>query len=862
MPSVISEIKQWAKQLPFWEQAALDKTLSDHQFIEADYDELLQYLLEDAGLSSQVKRPRPQFSVLNATTDDSEAALGLIRLEKVFNMNNINALVSGQTLTFCPTLTAIFGANGSGKSGYARVLGCAGFTRGDKQVLPDFTKPYDTNIIISADIEVFDGSSSRIINYCVGSPCHELSQCYVFDSTSVRVHLTQSNAFSFSPAGLSYLTQFADVTDNVRHRLSIVLEQCNQPHGFSSLFQGESNITKVISELGANTNFEEISRLASVTTDDEKKINELDKDIATLKARDIPKEITKISQTIKDLSTLKQKILPCVRALNDGATNAIKDAVAQYKQRESLAQRLGADQFQANNFTQIGTEIWNHFIESARGLAEAESSENNLYPKVDDYCLLCHQPLTKEAYELIMRLWEYLKGDAQAQLAQAEKEVDELRRINDSLDLDFFTEQSVYYRELQEHSSTLVSKLTSFIEFCRMRHLLINQLIDTHETQTFSPLPDNCVVDLDNLVSDLETKKGQLEAQNPSERIETLSQALLTLQHRVILQKHINEIKDYVTKRQWAQRASNIGGDTRHITGKYKQLFNDLVTDRYIELFNQILRDLQRPLSVEVRTTGRKGKTYKQIILQVDESVPSDVATPDKILSEGEKRAVALADFLTEVALDTTSRTIILDDPVTSLDLEWREMIASILAKEAVNRQIVVFTHDLPFLYFLKKHGEINSIPIMTHWIQRTNNKPGFVSLNSSPALERDYRKPTKPREYYQKALGSSGSERADYLRLGFDALRTCYEAFVVYDLFAEVVTRFDERISFGRLKGIKWDDSIVNEANDKYELLSKYIGGHLHTDGYLPQDDPQILLQETEAFEDLQRRLKVLKKS
>jgi len=34
-----------------------------------------------------------------------------------------------------------------------------------------------------------------------------------------------------------------------------------------------------------------------------------------------------------------------VRALNDGATNAIKDAVAQYKQRESLAQRLGADSF-------------------------------------------------------------------------------------------------------------------------------------------------------------------------------------------------------------------------------------------------------------------------------------------------------------------------------------------------------------------------------------------------------------------------------------------------------------------------------------------------------------------------------------
>jgi hypothetical protein len=861
MPSVVSEIKQWAKQLPFWEQAALDRTLTGRQFSETDYNDILQYLLEDSGLAV-AKSPRPQFKVLNTTTGEYEADVKLARLEKIFNMNNINALVPGQTLTFCPTLTAVFGANGSGKSGYARVLGCAGFTRGDKQVFQDLTKPYDDNVVLSADIEIFDGSSTRIINYCVGTQCPELAQCYVFDSTSVRVHLTESNAFSFSPAGLSYLTQFAEVTDNVRHRLNMLIEQHNQPHAFLSLFQGESSITKVISELGTNTDLIELSGLATITSENENKIRELDKEIATLKARDILKEIEKISQTIKDFSTLKQKILSAERALNDEAITTVKDAVDQYQQRESMAQRLSADQFKTDRFTQIGTEAWHHFIESAKELAEAEGSEDIPYPQVDDYCLLCHQPLSREAYELLTRLWEYLKGDAQAQLAQSEKVVIGLRRINDSLDLDFFTDQSVYYRELQEHNNILVPKIIAFVDSCRLRHFLIDQLINTRQSITFPPLSDDCVVDMDNLVSNLETQRHQLEAQNPAERIESLSQELLTLQHRVILQKHIDEIKDYVAKRQWAQRACNIGGDTKHITGKHKQLFNNLVTDRYLELFTKILKELQRTLSVKVRTTGRKGKTYKQIVLRMDESAPSEIATPDKILSEGEKRAVALADFLTEVALDTTSRAIILDDPVTSLDLEWREMIASILANEATNRQVIVFTHDLPFLYFLKKHAESNSIPIMTHWVQRINDKPGYVALNSSPALERDYRRPIKPREYHKKALDSSGSERSDFLRLGFDALRTCYEAFVIYDLFEEVVMRFDERISFGRLKGIKWDDAIVNEANDKYELLSKYIGGHLHTDGYLPQDDPKVLLQEIEAFENLRQRLKLLKKT
>ena len=238
MPSVVTEIKQWANELPYWEQAALDKVLADRQFTDADYDELLEYLLEDAGLAKHTGK-RPLLQILNTKTGDTEPPGGLMRLEKISNMENINALVSGQTLLFCSGLTAIYGATGSGKSGYARVLGCAGFTRGDKQVFPDVTKPYTTDMVLSADIEVFDGLSPRVIHYRIGSQCPELAQCYVFDSTSVHVHLMGSNAFSFSPAGFSCLTRLSDVTDNVREHLSMRIDQRMRPHTFSSLFQGK-----------------------------------------------------------------------------------------------------------------------------------------------------------------------------------------------------------------------------------------------------------------------------------------------------------------------------------------------------------------------------------------------------------------------------------------------------------------------------------------------------------------------------------------------------------------------------------------------------------------------------------------------
>jgi len=97
-------------------------------------------------------------------------------------------------------------------------------------------------------------------------------------------------------------------------------------------------------------------------------------------------------------------------------------------------------------------------------------------------------------------------------------------------------------------------------------------------------------------------------------------------------------------------------------------------------------------------------------------------------------------------------------------------------------------------------------------------------------------------------------------MRLGFGALRTSYEAFIIYDLFEEVVRRFDVRISFGRLRGVKWDESIASEVNTKCELLSRYIEGHLPSNGYIAKPDPQVLLSEIEAFEELRKKLKKLK--
>ena len=72
---------------------------------------------------------------------------------------------------------------------------------------------------------------------------------------------------------------------------------------------------------------------------------------------------------------------------------------------------------------------------------------------------------------------------------------------------------------------------------------------------------------------------------------------------------------------------------------------------------------------------------------------------------------------------------------------------------------------------------------------------------------------------------------------------------------------RFDERISFGRLKDIVWDQSIADDVIAACARLSRYIEGHLHSDAFGAQKPtPRTLLDEIEGFEALRKRLRSLR--
>ena len=868
MPGVFEEIVSWAETLPFWEQAALNKIIAGEQITEDFIDELTDYLLEDAELQ-EPQRERPALchlapQAVNPLIGDCTR----VQLRRLSNLKSINALVENQVLEFGPQLTAIFGANGSGKSGYARVIASSAFTRGDRQILPNVitaqtsTGPMEVDI----DLEIIDLKTKKrhpiTIHYKVGETCPQLKSFYVFDSTSAKNHLTRENPMSFAPAGLEIITRLSALTDQVRKNLD---KRCGEKnclnHSFEALFQGDSSIREMISNLGAATDIQALRNMAQVTGKDRKQVDELELQIAELRNEKVQEQIQEIVQEIKDLEQLIKSLNLITDTVN-GDASQVENLISDWQSSCQLVDSAGSEGLESSHFPQIGTGAWRSFIVAAYQLGQAEKPE---YPLDGDHCLLCHQPLSSNARGVISRVWEIVTSQAQDNLVKVEAELRQYSEEFDDIDFTIFDESTVSYRYLQQNHPPVFSETQKYIEVYRKYRDALMGSIARYSVDHYPPISTDVTDALRSIIDQLHQEKRHLEEKNIEAEIQQLDKQLHELRHRMVLSEALDEIIDFVERTKWVQEANKpkVKRSTRHITRIFDDMFDRLVTQEYIQLFQDTLRDLKCPMRVKISTRGEKGETHKQIIMVREDNQAAE-ASPDAVLSEGEQRAVALADFLTEVALDKNSCGILLDDPVTSLDFEWKETIAKHIALEAKRQQVILFTHDLHFLYCIKTFAKDESIALESHWIQKRNEIPGWVFLGNSPAAEKDFKDSKKAKEWLQKtdAPDLSAEDEAHCLESGFGALRTSYEAFIMYELFGDVVSRFAERISTDRLKNVYFDESIRDEIIKSTGRLSRYITAHSHSDKYVAQKPTIAMLEdEIKKFDELKNRLKQLKK-
>jgi len=119
--SILQEILSWAQSLPTWQSDAVARLLAKQTQTADDLDDLYALLKVAHGIPDpKGRKPKP------LTADQIPAPVKAsihVELRAMKNLRHVNAIAENQYLPFgAAGLTVIYGDNGSGKSGYSRVL--------------------------------------------------------------------------------------------------------------------------------------------------------------------------------------------------------------------------------------------------------------------------------------------------------------------------------------------------------------------------------------------------------------------------------------------------------------------------------------------------------------------------------------------------------------------------------------------------------------------------------------------------------------------------------------------------------------------------------------------------------------------
>jgi hypothetical protein len=819
--NVWQALDTWAQTLKPWQRFILYHATRNGVLDDAQIDECYNLFLENVGLKTEVDREIIQLEV---TGRPDTAAPSSLRLDRIIELKGINALPVNSSLVFSPYLTIIYGRNGAGKSGFARLFANACFSRHKPDILCNIyeavqTAPSATFHIITETLD------AQALPFTIGIDHPELKRISFFDNTVALQHVSKANPFEFRPSGFDVFPEMARVYQLLNVRIEVEINSRTTDVNFANSFIGDrTEVSNFIATLNASTDIAILEKLAIYGEAENARLKEMCDQIIVLKSKSPEKQIELLSQAFSDIKTLLEKLGTLSAFFTAEQASKRSELVKKAKNMAEAARVVGSEQFRQPFFNATGSPEWLNFTKTAHALSKKESIN---YPTQNDYCLLCERPFDSISQKHVQALLAFVESDAQQKSRVAalavQSEIDTIQRCN----VHVFSEDSRVHAYLQKVDPALTKMVE---EVVRQSATTKEQTISSLQNQTLfngSVNVQNILDALNTLLNRIVVDLRRLQTDTTPKVIASLELERQTLRHREVLKQLLPAIKKYITDKAWCGKAlsSKLVFNSRHITEKEKEMFAEIIGETYKERLSEECNKLECTLPIQLETSGQRGQTVRAIRMVGGHQ-------PEFILSEGEQKAVALADFLTEVSLNPVNAGIVLDDPVTSQDHERKELIAERLVKEAAVRQVIIFTHDLVFLNMLLKSADVGNVEFQAHWIDRNaDGKPGLVTLNDVPATTKFYDNTDRAKQCLAEARSLTGTRQNDIICKGMANLRRTIEETTAKKLFKGVIPRWEDRVMVTSLKKVNWDNSLADALVTEYERLSAYIDAHSHTD-------------------------------
>jgi energy-coupling factor transporter ATP-binding protein EcfA2 len=853
--SLETEVKKFADELPYWSKFLAEKILSGKTISDNDIDISYFYLLEHLKLKEETVKPEITIKYNTANNGNYKPDLLLMRIE---NVEGVNALVENQIIEFSPNLTIIYGANGSGKSGYVRLLKKVFYAKAQEEILP--------NVHIDSGHKnvnakfTFKSNNTEIPLTYEKRENNEFQQFAVFDGKGLLKQLSEKNEFEFRPAGLSFFADYTNAVNRVEQKLNTEIQtkqSGNTASDLSDLFDGDSEIKTIVQNLKAETKIDDLKKYTPFYDEDKTQKEAIQKqyDELLLASKGKEKEIKNLETVKSLLAQNKQAIEKLNQCFTTDVITKIKTAITDCVTKEATAKAEGIENFKTDKIEGVGTSEWKNFIIAADAFAKTQNKENAIYPKNGDNCLLCQQPLSYEAQKLISNYWTFIKSIAEQNAKQAQEKLEKAKQNYEGLNFDLFPQDNTLTDWLTEkypnELETLKQKLTE------QKTLAQNIVSDIQSKTVNERMEINVSVEQHTTIDTaIEILIKNLKEDEISKELDKLLTSKTLLEHKEKFNMHFSKFEAFVNNQVWIKNANKADYAKRKITETEKALSNKYFNQKYIDTFNEECQKLNGNFGIDINHTGLAGKSFRQLKLKGK--------NPNAVLSEGEQKVIAIADFLAEMQLSEINRGLFFDDPVNSLDEKRKDTIAKRLVELSDIKQSIVFTHDLVFVYALISHCSECNRDHICHWIENRDSVPGYVWLNNSPSYEKEYRNANPVKKHYDEAKKTDcpPAQREYLIKAGFTALRTCYEVLVINDLFCNVVQRFNERVSVDSLSSVCFDSAIINELQDSFGQCCRYMEGHSHSDKFAYQK-PELnnLNEEIQRYDVIKKKIKDAKK-
>lgn len=723
--TIESDIIAWGLQRPGWQQDVLVALASGEQYGPGDITTLVDEVL--AGTNNAPNGEAKSIQLKSAVVEQ-------VRLTAVANLRGVNALVEGQRLSFASTgVTVIYGDNGSGKSGYARLIKALVNARHQSEILPNVFQ--DSSDGPSCELHYSVGVKDRTLEF-PGTPLSELLKMSFYDEYCGDQYLTKESQISYRPSTLTLFDGLVRVCDEIRNEVTTRIKT-NESSELALDIPPTTTAGTFLATISASTTETQIDAATALAAGTNERLAQVLQEEARLAATDPQAEKSRLTKLAHQAKTLADEFASLIDALGPEKTTARMNLRAVAGAARAAASVAAASSFDDEPLTGVGSETWRFLWSAARSYSVTEAYHAHQFPVTEEgaVCVLCQQTLDDDAKTRLRRFDQYMSDTTERDALEAEQNFD--AALSELRSLKFATPaQTATLSTLEAQDPQLGLAATSLLNKLENQRDSILQHL-TMEGHPPAPLEkDGAPDELTALAVELEKRAAATDVTQFQAAASELSSEKVELQARVRISESTQKIKDEVQRLRQLKnlKAARSAADTKSITHKTSALTREYATDRILESF---IRETERLRLQKVTLQdlgGRKGQlTQKPGLLGATKNVAAR-----SVLSEGEQTALGLAGFFTEAVFDQSKSALIFDDPVTSLDHVRRDKVAERLAQLAQDRQVVVFTHDVAFTGDLAAATKREGVALTERTVERRGAEPG-ICIESFPWKAKDF---------------------------------------------------------------------------------------------------------------------------